>query len=301
MVSAHKIQAMRGRVALFTVSAWALCGAPGALAQGSLPPRDPSPVQRPLVTVDPLLAAPGWLVVETGASFSRDREMPAVGLRGDVLRVPELTLRLSVAERVELRIDTGYEVLLVRDRREAPLSAELDYDGESSSDIRDPVVSTLVRVRAETATVPALGVRLATRLPVASNQSGLGLDTTDFFASLLAAKSAGSFRWIANLGLGILEVPTAVTSQNDVLTYGLSVSRRMGERLTLAAGIDGHVDVSGQVHPGTEDTSVFRVGGRLGSGGSSYDAALLVGLADVDPSIGISIGVTRAFRVFDGR
>ena len=283
-----------------SVSAWAVCVAPATLAQERPPGQDPLPAQRPLATVDPLLAPAGWLVIETGASFANDREMPAVGLRGDVLRIPDLTVRLSVADRVELRVDTGYEILLVRDQREAPLSAELDYDGESSSDIRDPVVSTLVRVRKETKSAPALGMRLATRLPVASNQSGLGLDTTDFFASLLAAKGAGSLRWIANLGLGILEVPTAVTSQNDVLTYGLSVSRRMGRQLTLAAGIDGHVDLSGQVHPGTEDTSILRFGGRIGRGGSTYDAALLVGLAEVDPSIGVSLGVTRAFRVFDG-
>lgn len=291
---------MRGRVALNTVFAWAACGPNVALAQEVLPEQTPLPAQRPLATVDPLLAPAGWLLVETGASFARDREMPAVGLRGDVLRIPELTVRLSVADRVELRVDTGYEVLLVRDRREAPLSAELDYDGESSSDIRDPVVSTLVRVRKETAGAPELGMRLATRLPVASNQSGLGLDTTDFFVSLLAAKGARGLRWIANLGLGILEVPTAVTSQNDVLTYGLSVSRAMGRQLTLAAGIDGHVDLSGQVHPGTEDTSILRVGGRIGRGGATYDAALLVGLAEVDPSVGVSLGVTRAFRVFDG-
>jgi hypothetical protein len=286
---------MKGRVALFALSAWTLCGALGALAQA---PHNAA--QRPLATVDPLLAEPGWLVIEAGAAFARDREIPAVGLRGDGLRVPELTLRLSIGSRVELRVDTGYEVLLVRERREAPLSAELDYDGESSSDIRDPVVATLVRVRDETTGGPALGFRMATRLPIASNQSGLGLDTTDFFVSLLAAKDAGRLRWIANLGLGILEVPTAVTSQNDVLTYGVSVSRRVGDRVTVAAGVDGHVDLSGQVHPGTEDTGVVRLGGRFRGGASSIDAALLIGLAEVDAPFGLTVGVTRAFRLFDG-
>jgi hypothetical protein len=257
--------------------------------------------QRPLATVDPLLAEPGWLVVEIGAAFAHDREIPAAGLRGNVLRVPELTLRLNVARRVELRVDTGYEVLFVRDRSEAPLSAELDYDGESSSDIRDPVVSTLVRVRDESERAPALGLKIATRLPVASNQSGLGLDTTDFFLALLAAQDAVGLRWVANLGLGILEVPTAVTSQNDVLTYGFSVSRAVGERLAVAAGVDGHVDLSGQVHPGTEDTSVMRLGGRFGSGASTIDAAFLIGLAEVDAPIGFTVGVTRAIRLFEGR
>jgi hypothetical protein len=285
---------MKFRVALFALFA-GIGGVNGALAQDGV-----LSAQRPLATVDPVLAEPGWALIETGAAFARDREIPATGLRGDVLRVPELTLRVSVGRRVELRVDTGYEVLLVRERREAPLSSDLDYDGESSSDIRDPVVSTLVRVRDETTGGPAVGLRLATRLPVASNQSGLGLDTTDFFVSLLAAKDAGSLRWIANLGLGILEVPTEVTSQNDVLTYGLALSSRMGDLLELVAGVDGHVDLSGQVHPGTEDTAVARLGARLGRGPSTIDAAVLIGLAEVDAPIGFTIGVTRAFRWFDG-
>jgi hypothetical protein len=283
------------------ISVWSLVGSPPAQAQSAADAKPDSRVgQRPLATVDPLLAEPGWLLVETGAAFAHDREIPAVGLRGNVLRVPELTLRLNVARRVELRLDTGYEVLFVRDRREAPLSAELDYDGESSSDIRDPVVSTLVRVRDESEGAPALGLKIATRLPMASNQSGLGLDTTDFFLALLAAKDAGGLRWVANLGLGILEVPTAVTSQNDVLTYGFSVSRDIGSRIGIGAGVDGHVDLSGQVHPGTEDTSVVRLGGRFGAGTSTIDAALLIGLAEVDAPIGITLGVTRAFHLFDG-
>ncbi|HET6363316.1 MAG TPA: hypothetical protein VFH11_14865 [Gemmatimonadota bacterium] len=288
-----------GRVACIAISVWSLA-ATAARAQSTDAWPDGSASQRPLATVDPLLAEPGWLVVEIGAAFAHDREIPAVGLRGNVLRVPELTLRLNVARRVELRVDTGYEVLFVHERSEAPLSAELDYDGESSSDIRDPLVSTLVRVRDESEGAPALGLKIATRLPVASNQSGLGLDTTDFFLALLASQDAGGLRWVANVGLGILEVPTAVTSQNDVLTYGFSVSRGVGERLALAAGVDGHVDLSGQVHPGTEDTSVLRLGGRFGSGASTIDAALLIGLAEIDAPIGITVGVTRAFRLFEG-
>lgn len=288
-----------GRVAWIAISVWSLA-APAARAQLADAGPEGHTGQRPLATVDPLLAEPGWLVVEIGAAFAHDREIPAVGLRGNVLRVPELTLRLNVARRVELRVDTGYEVLFVHERSEAPLSAELDYDGESSSDIRDPVISTLVRVRDESARAPALGLKIATRLPVASNQSGLGLDTTDFFLALLAAQDAAGLRWVANVGLGILEVPTTVTSQNDVLTYGFSVSRVVAERLAVAAGVDGHVDLSGQVHPGTEDTSVIRLGGRFGTGGSTIDAAVLIGLAEVDAPIGITVGVTRAIRLFEG-
>ena len=50
-------------------------------------------------------------------------------------------------------------------------------------------------------------MRFATRLPNASNESGLGLDTTDFFVSGLFGKTVQSIRFVGNVGLGILADP----------------------------------------------------------------------------------------------
>jgi hypothetical protein len=287
-----------GRVAWIALTLWILA-APAARAQSGDGWPEGRGGQRPLATVDPLLAEPGWFMVEIGAAFAHDREIPAVGLRGNVLRVPELTLRLNVARRVELRVDTGYDVLFVHDQREAPLSDELDYDGEASSDIRDPVVSTLVRVHDESEGAPAIGLKIATRLPVASNQSGLGLDTTDFFVALLAAQDAVGLRWVANLGLGILEVPTAVTSQNDVLTYGFSFARAVTNAAELVGEFNGRLDVrEGDPPPGTDSSSVFRVGARYTIGGWRGDAALLFGLTRNDPAVGFGAGFTYVFSAF---
>ena len=91
---------MRWRVASFALVAWAAGGAIEAPAQAPY-----QTTQRPLVTIDPSLAGPGWAVIETGAGFAHDREIPASGLTGDVLRVPELTLRAGLGSRVELRVD----------------------------------------------------------------------------------------------------------------------------------------------------------------------------------------------------
>ena len=73
---------------------------------------------------------------------------------------------------------------------------------------------------------PSFGVRFATKLPNASNESGLGLDTTDFYASILVGKTVGSVRMVGNVGFGILGDPTRGDRQNDVLTYGISVRAR---------------------------------------------------------------------------
>ena len=61
----------------------------------------------------------------------------------------------------------------------------------------------------EAAGRPAFGLRFATKLPNASNESGLGLDTTDFYVSLLGAKTVQSIRVVGNLGVGILADPTS--------------------------------------------------------------------------------------------
>src|SRR6185436_9530859 len=97
--------------------------------------------------------------------------------------------------------------------------------GDKTSSIDDLVVATKIRLLDEKPGRPAFGLRLATRLPNASNETGLGLDTTDFFVSALVGKTVQSIRVVGNVGLGILAEPTRGDSQNDVLTYGASFAR----------------------------------------------------------------------------
>ena len=68
----------------------------------------------------------------------------------------------------------------------------------------DIVVATKIRMVGEGVARPAFGVRFATKLPNASNESGLGLDTADVHASVLVAKTVQSVRTVGNVGLGIL-------------------------------------------------------------------------------------------------
>ena len=87
--------------------------------------------------------------------------------------------------------------------------------------------ATKVRFLSETANRPAFGLRFATKLPNASNESGLGPrhDRTSTFRSS-SRKTVRSIRIVGNLGVGILSDPTVGNHQNDVLTYGLSFAPR---------------------------------------------------------------------------
>ena len=52
-----------------------------------------------------------------------------------------------------------------------------------------------------------VALRFSTRLPNAGNESGLGLDTTDFHFGLAIGKTVQSIRVVGNFGFGILGDP----------------------------------------------------------------------------------------------
>lgn len=256
--------------------------------------------QRPLVTEDPETVGAGRVLFEGGIDYGSGQLFPASGLRGDLLRLALIGTSIGVSSIAELQIDGGVRNRLsISERNPAPLSSVVTATGTSTSSVEDLVVATKIRVVPETPTRPSFAVRFATRLPNASNESGLGLDTTDFFAALLVGKTAQSVRWVGNVGLGILGDPTRGDQQNDVLTYGASVARAIAQGLELVGEINGWVNTaSGEPPPGTGSRGQVRVGGRYTRGAGRVDAAVLFGVADRDPSIGFAAGYTFVFNAF---
>jgi hypothetical protein len=154
-----------------------------------------------------------------------------------------------------------------------------------------------VRLLGETAGRPAIGLRMATKLPNASNESGLGLDTIDFYSALLLGKTVRSVRIVGNFGLGILSDPTNGTRQNDVFTYGLSLARALTNQFEVVAEVNGRMNArSENTPPGTESRSLVRAGVRFTQATVRLDGALLLGLTSRDPSWGFTIGATYVFN-----
>jgi hypothetical protein len=257
--------------------------------------------QRPLVTEDPETIGSGLVLFEAGLDQQRDVFYPASGLQGNLLRVPVVGLSFGVSSIAEIQIDGGfYNRLTVTSRRDAPLSSLLDFTGNQTSDVEDLVVATKVRLLSETAGRPAIGFRLATRLPNAGNESGLGLDTTDFFVSALVGKTVQSIRIVGNLGLGILPDPVVGNRQNDVITYGLSVARAIRQGLEVVGEVNGRANTRDDEDTpvGTESRANMRAGARFTRGTVRVDAGLIVGMTSRDPSIGFTAGLTWVFRGF---
>jgi hypothetical protein len=261
---------------------------------------DASAQQRPLVTEDPETVGEGQVLIEAGVDYQRGIEFPVSGLTGNLLRVPLIGASVGVGSIAEIQIDGGLaNRLAITERSPAPMAAALDVAGNSSSSVEDLVVGAKIRLVPEGASRPGFGVRFATKLPLASNESGLGLDTTDFFTSVLAAKTVESVRIVVNLGLGILGDPTRGDRQNNVLTYGMSFARAATALTEVVGEVNGRANLSGDTPPpGTESRSVFRIGARHTRGTVRVDGAVLFGITRSDPTFGVTAGLTYVFNAF---
>jgi hypothetical protein len=256
--------------------------------------------QRPLVTEDPETIGAGRLLIEAGLDYGRSVEYLASGLEGNLFRFPLIGVSVGLSSIAEIQIDGGlYNRLSITSRELAPLSDVVTATGDSTSSVEDIVIGTKVRIAGETMSRPSFGLRFATKLPNASNESGIGLDTTDFFASFLIAKTVQSVRIVGNVGLGILGDPTRGDQQNDVLTYGLSFARALTQQAEVVGEINGHVSTrSGEPPPGTESRGIARLGTRYTIGSWRADAAVLFGVTSRDPSVGFAAGFTYVFNAF---
>jgi len=263
-------------------------------------PLSASAQQRPLVTEDPETIGTGRILTEFGFDYGKDVSYPASGLEGNLLRLPLIGISIGVSSIAEVQIDGGfYNRLSITERNVAPLSDMLTATGDSTSDVEDWSMGMKVRLLSETARRPTFGFRFATKLPNASNESGLGLDTTDFFASVLGAKTVQSIRFVGNFGMGILGDPTRGDRQNDVFTYGFSMARALTQAAEIVGEINGHIDTaSGVAPPGTGSRGQVRLGARYTVGGWRGDAAILLGVTSRDPSIGFAAGFTYVFNAF---
>jgi len=263
--------------------------------------RATSAQQRPLVTEDPEPIGAGRILIEGGGDYLIGQQYPVSGLEGNLWRLPTLGVSFGISAIAELQIDGGpFDYLSIQQRTTGPLSHLVTATGDSTHDVEDLVVATKIRMLAEGPGHPAFAIRFATKLPNASNESGLGLDTTDFHVQLLGAKTTQSIRVVGNLGLGILSDPTLGNHQNDVLTYGASVARALTDKAEVVTEINGRLSLrSGGPLPGSESRGTVTIGGRYTPGSIRFDGGMLIGVTSIGPTIGFTGGFTYVFNAFN--
>jgi hypothetical protein len=256
--------------------------------------------QRPLVTEDPETVTQGQVLLEAGFDYQHDVTLPASGLTGNLIRLGLLGVSVGVGPIAEIQIDGGlYQHMAIEQRVVAPLSSVVTATGQGTSSVEDLVIGAKVRLAPERARRPSFGFRFATKLPNASNESGLGLDTTDFYASLLMGKTVQSVRLVGNIGVGILSDPALPNRQNDVLTYGVSFARAISQAAEVVGEINGRLSTrQGVPPPGTESRGLIRFGGRYTRNAIRGDVALILGVTSRDPDLGVAGGITYVFDAF---
>ena len=249
--------------------------------------------QRPFATQDPESIAAGSFRFDMGVTHARQVRFPVSGLAGHLTTAPAGGVSVGVGGVAEFQISHVSALRLAVVDRQPPVGPNpVTFRGDTTSSFDDVIVGAKMRLVSERGRRPSVGIHFATKLPNASTESGLGLDTFDFRNSLLVGKSFGVMRLVGNLGLGILSDPTMVARQNDVIVYGVSLTA-VASAVAVVAEVNGHQNTrTRRVPPGTASSAHVLAGLRLGRGAWRIDAAAVVGIFSDDPGLGVTAGLT---------
>jgi len=250
--------------------------------------------QRPLRTDDPELLKTGRARMEFGFEFLQGQKYPLSGLEGDLTRIGVMGAHFGVGQYAEFQLSgVVRDFLAVSQRTQAVVPP--DFSGNSTSDFGDLVLATKLKLVTEKGARPALSFKFAVQLPNASNESGLGTDTTRFFASLLLSKQIGKIRVLGNAGLAILDSPVYANSQTDMITYGLAAVIPVHPKINFVCEINGR---GGDESVGNERQAQARFGIQLRAAGLRWDVGGIAGLEEVDADTGLVFGITYEFQAF---
>ncbi|MBL8151127.1 MAG: transporter [Blastocatellia bacterium] len=254
--------------------------------------------QRPLLTEDVDIIEPGSVRTQIGFELLQKQKFGISGLEGDLSRLGVIDMAIGLSPNVQFEIEGTLRQYLSIDKfgpSQIPLN--ISTNSLSTSDVGDFTLATKIKLRNETARTPSLGFRFGVQLPNTNQAKGLGTNSTNFFATVLAGKKLLSNRLnlFGNLGLAILNAPTQQFSQNDVMLYGIAGIYKFNKRINLVGEVNGRYSFR-KAPVGTEDISEARFGFQLFAGGLRFDLAGVKGMTDFSPNSGIVFGVTKDIK-----
>ena len=135
--------------------------------------------------------------------------------------------------------------------------------GTTTSDFEDARIGAKVRFTSETASRPAMAVRFWTKLPNARNESGLGMDTTDFNFACTIGKTVQSMRVVGNIGFAILGIRFVATVRTTCSSSACRWRAPCGRRRNGRRDERPAEHALGQAIAGHREPTVVRVGGAL--------------------------------------
>lgn len=260
-------------------------------------PTEPSALT--MQTGDLSLLPRGTMRFNWGSSYGSDFCQPYTGLCGNLWRHGIVRFNLGMANNVNLQIDGAlYQQLDINAGKSFPLTGA--PASGNTHDIGDFSVTMLWRtLREKEGGRPAMGFKIGVKLPNTNEKKGIGVNTTDFFASGMLTKHWGDRATLmADLGFAILAQPQSGVSQNDVLTYGLAGSWKLTDRFRLWSEIAGRTATGGAHFSGTEDRGNATLG-LLWGGKGGWHAELTGshGIYQNDPNWTVGLAFSIQGRV----
>jgi hypothetical protein len=259
--------------------------------------------QRPLITEEVQTVKPGEVRFELGFELQQDKDFPLSGLNGDLSRLGVMALTAGLASNVEFELGGVVQNYLNINRQyqASAIPLQLSSAPNSTHDVGDFYLASKFKLRSEGRSAPGFGFRFGAELPTTNQARGIGLNQTNFFATVLAGKHLGPEERVnvfANLGVGILTAPVATFTQNDVLLYGLAATYRLNRRFTIVSEVNGRHSTRNIAPLGTESDGNYRLGGRVRIGGLIFDVAGIKGVYRNSAKSGVSFGVSYQPVIF---
>ena len=198
-----------------------------------------------------------------------------------VMEVPSLTLNLGLAERVEAQLQYSY--LHLRENGQS--------DKWGSGDV---TLGLKVRLWRESLRLPAIALRLATKLPNADNDDDFGTDEADIFIDALFTRNYPLFTLYVNAGLAILGDPRSGNDgQDDVWRYGV------GMRIpVLQDTMDALISIEGtEGDDSVNNRGALRAGVQTQVGPFTWDLGGSVGFVSRSEDWSLRTGLTVPFEL----
>src|SRR2546427_8353812 len=198
--------------------------------------------QRPLITEDVDIIPPGSLRIEAGIDFLQSAKFPVSGLTGDLTRAGVIGINIGLAPNVEVQIEgVAQNYLSINSQGPSAIPLNIAPGANSTRDFGDFTLWTKIKLRNESAHLPSVGFRFGVQLPNSNQATGIGLNQTNAYGQVLFGKKFGRdarVNTFANVGIGIIAVPTENFAQNDVLTYGLAGIVRLDKMFSLVGEVN---------------------------------------------------------------
>lgn len=198
-----------------------------------------------------------------------------------VMELPTLTLNLGLAERVEAQLKYSY--------------LHLREDGQGDKwGSGDVTLGLKVRLWQESLRVPAIALRLATKLPNADDKDDFGTDEADIFIDALFTRNYPLFSLYVNAGVAILGDPrTGNDGQDDVWRYGIGVRIPV-----LQDKLDALISIEGtEGDDSINNRGALRAGIQTQLGRFTWDLGGSVGYVSRSEDWSLRTGVTTYFEL----